>query len=79
MQWISDPNGRRMTPTDNDACIDEAAIFVARQPGAVDAIRKTHVGRPDGSCAGCGASVRWPCLLVAIVQTIPLVPHDHAG
>jgi len=54
--------------TDTRSCIDEAALFVAAQDGAVDRIRAAHRPRSDGRCHACGADTRWPCVQVVIAD-----------
>lgn len=52
-----------------DACIAEAARFVADQPGGIDRILHLHQRRPDGSCTHhAHTPTPWPCSAVIIAH-----------
>jgi hypothetical protein len=45
-----------------------AAHLLASQPGAVRRALATHRRAPNGCCAACGATTRWPCAIAAIAH-----------
>lgn len=53
-------------------CIEEAARFVACQPGGAVRLLDAHVPDDSGRCRGCRQHTRptppWPCVLVVIAR-----------